>query len=114
MKRRELLGASVAAALASKITLAQEPSPRPILVIGATARSAPELLKQALAQGRRVTALARSPEKIKVSGPGLTAVKGDVYDIDSLTAAMTGEEAVVSLVGPRVTDHSQEIGFIDL
>ena len=113
MNRREVLGVSIAAALASSRVLAQS-SPRPILVIGATARSAPELLEQALAQGHRVTALARSPEKIAVSGPGLTAVKGDVYDIDSLAAAMTGEEAVVSLVGPRVTDHSKEIGFIDL
>jgi putative NADH-flavin reductase len=113
MNRREVLGVSMAVALASNRVLAQS-SPRPILVIGATARSGPELLKQALAQGRRVTALARSPEKITVSGPGLTAVKGDVYDIDSLAAAMTGEEAVVSLVGPRVTDHTKEIGFIDL
>lgn len=100
-------------ALAANTAIAQS-ALRPILVIGATARSAPELLRQALAEGRRVTALARSPERIAVSGPGLTAVQGDVYDIDSLTAAMTGEEAVVSLIGPRVTDHSQEIGFIDL
>jgi putative NADH-flavin reductase len=113
MNRREILGYSMATVLASKIALA-EPSQRPILVIGATARSAPELLKQALAQGRRVTALARRPEKIAVSGKGLTAVKGDVYDVESLAAAMTGEEAVVSLIGPRVADHSKEIGFVDL
>ncbi len=113
MNRREILGFSIATAFAANIAGAAS-SPRSILVIGATARSAPELLERALAQGRRVTALARSPERIAVSGPGLTAVKGDVYDIDSLTAAMTGEEAVVSLVGPRVTDHSKEIGFVDL
>ena len=113
MNRRDLLSLSIALPFAADAVVAAS-SPRPILVIGATARSAPELLQQALAQGRRVTALARRPEKIAVKGPGLTAVKGDVYDIDSLAAAMTGEEAVVSLVGPRVTDHSKEIGFVDL
>ncbi len=113
MNRRELLGSSMAAALMGKTALAEQ-ALRPILVIGATARSAPELLEQALGQGRRVTALARNPDKIVVSGAGLTAVKGDVYDVESLASAMTGEEAVVSLIGPRVTDHSKEIGFIDL
>ena len=45
---------------------------------------------------------------------GLVAVRGDVYDVDSLAAAMTGDEAVVSLVGPRIADHSKEVGFVDL
>ena len=90
-------------------------APPPILVIAATARSAPEILSQALSQGRRVTALARNPDKIEVSAhPNLKVVRGDVYDIASLAAAMSGAEAVISLIGPRVIDHSKEIGFVDL
>lgn len=113
MNRREVLRFSLLAAVATRSAVAKT-SAQPILVIGATARSAPDLLEQALAQGRRVTALARSPERIAVSGPGLTAIKGDVYDVESLAAAMTGEEAVVSLIGPRIADHTREIGFVDL
>jgi putative NADH-flavin reductase len=113
MNRREMLQHVIVATLAARTGVAQS-SLRPILVIGATARSAPELLEQALAEGRRVTALARSPERIAVKGPGLTPVKGDVYDVETLAAAMTGAEVVVSLIGPRIADHSQEIGFVDL
>ena len=113
MNRREVVGYSLLAALAAGIPRARA-SNQPILVIGATARSAPDLLEQALAQGRRVTALARTPGKVAVSGAGLTAVKGDVYDVESLAAAMTGDEAVVSLIGPRIADHTREIGFVDL
>ncbi len=113
MNRREIISYAIASAFAANTALADS-SLRPVLVIGATARSAPELLTQALAQGRRVVALARSPQKITVRGPGLTTVKGDVYDVETLATAMTGEEAVVSLIGPRIADHSKEIGFIDL
>ena len=113
MNRREVIGYSVFAAVVGGRAIARS-SGQPILVVGATARSAPDLLKQAVAQGRRVTALARRPEQISVSGAGLTAVRGDVYDVHSLAAAMTGEEAVVSLIGPRIADHSREIGFVDL
>lgn len=122
MNRRDAIGlgltAAATAALAPTAAAGDanaDENAVPILVIGATARSAPEILAQALAQGRRVTALARSPERIEVTGhPKLKVVKGDVYDIGSLAAAMTGAEAVISLVGPRVVDHSKEIGFVDV
>ena len=90
----------------------------PILIIGGTARTAPEIIKQALAQGRHVTALARRPEEIKISDPRLKAVKGDAYDVDSLAAAMTGKEVVISLIGPRsevdLKSADGEIGYVDI
>lgn len=80
-----------------------------------TARSAPEILAQGLAEGRKVTALARNPDRIEAAPhPNLRIVRGDVYDLESLAAAMTGAESVISLVGPRVVDHSKEIGFVDV
>jgi putative NADH-flavin reductase len=118
MNRRDAitLGLTAAATVPiARTAAAGDVGPAPILVVGATARSAPEILAQALAQGRSVTALARSPDRIEVAGhPKLKVVKGDVYDIGSLAAAMTGTEAVISLVGPRVVDHSKEIGFVDV
>lgn len=86
---------------------------QPIVVIGATARSAPEIITQALDQGRRVTGLARSPEKIEIQHPNFTAVKGDIYDVDSLSAALQGDEVVVSLVGPSYTP-GKEVTSVDL
>jgi putative NADH-flavin reductase len=86
---------------------------RPILVIGATAHSAPEILKQALEQGRKVIAFARSPERIEIKDSKLKVVKGDAYDLDSMAAAMTGKETVISLIGPAV-DPTKEVGFVDL
>jgi putative NADH-flavin reductase len=86
---------------------------RPILVIAATARTAPEILLQGLAQGRRVSALARHPENITVHDPRLKIFKGDVYDVESLAAAMTGSETVISLIGPKL-DLVHEPGYVDI
>lgn len=85
----------------------------PILVVGATARSAPEIIEQGLAEGRRVTGLARSPERLEISHPNFTAVKGDVYEVETLAAAMTGDEVVVSLVGLSYVP-GKEITSVDL
>jgi putative NADH-flavin reductase len=94
---------------------AASPALAPVLVIGATARSAPEILSQALAQGRRVVALARNPERVAApSNPNLRVLRGDAYDLSSLTAAMSGTEAVISLIGPRIVDHTKEVGFVDI
>jgi putative NADH-flavin reductase len=117
MNRRDALGlaAGTAATAMMASTSSAEAALAPILVIAATARSAPEILAQGLAEGRKVTALARSPEKIEATPhPNLKIVKGDVYDVASLAAAMTGAESVISLVGPRVVDHSKEVGFVDV
>ncbi len=84
-----------------------------VLIIGATSRSAAELIPQALARGYQVTALARRPEAVEIEHERLTVVKGDVYDVESLTAAMRGDEVVISMVGPRV-DPMKEVEFMDL
>ncbi len=118
MDRRAALGLISAALAASGSAAGGDAAPtpgkpRPILVIAATARTAPEILSQALAQGRRVTALARHPEGIEIRDPRLTILQGDVYDLQSVAAAMTGTEAVISLIGPKVT-LGQEMGYVDL
>ncbi len=86
---------------------------KPILVIGATARSAPQIMLQALDQGRRVTGLARSPERIEINHANFMAVEGDVYDVDSLANAMRGDEVVISLVGPSYVP-GKEVTSVDL
>ncbi|MDX2222875.1 MAG: NAD(P)H-binding protein [Rhodospirillaceae bacterium] len=108
-RRAVLAAAAAATALAARARAATTP----VAVIGATAQSAPEILRQALAQGRRVTAVARRPEAVTISHANLTIMGGDVRDPDSLEAALTGDEVVISLVGPRV-DPRVEIQAMDL
>jgi putative NADH-flavin reductase len=111
MDRRGILGAALA--LASMGPARADDQLSPIFVVGATARMAPEIMQQALDQGRRVTGFARSPEKISITHKNFTTVKGDVYDMAALTNALKGDEVVISLVGPRV-ERGVEPGYIDL
>jgi nucleoside-diphosphate-sugar epimerase len=76
--------------------------PPAIVVIGATAKSSGEIMRQALDAGYRVTGVARRPGDITLTHPNLRIVAGDVYDPASLEAAMTGREVVISMVGPRL------------
>jgi uncharacterized protein YbjT (DUF2867 family) len=85
---------------------AADPAVPGIVVIGATAKSSTEIIRQALAAGYTVTGIARRPEDVTLKDPHLQVLKGDVYDLASLEAAMTGTEVVVSMVGPRVDPTS--------
>lgn len=93
-----------------------EPSGIKILVIGATAKTANELIPQALWRGHEVIAFARRPYRVRhAPHKRLTIVKGDVYDEASIEAALSGDgsEVVISLYGPRI-DPSMEIPETDL
>ncbi len=81
-----------------------EPSGVTVVVIGGTARTANDLIPQALWRGHEVVALARRPYRVRyASHPRLTVVKGDVYDKASIEAALSGDgsEVVISLYGGR-------------
>ena len=84
-----------------------------IVVIGATAKTADALIPLALSRGHTVIGLARRPDAVSMSHERLTVVAGDVYDRASLAAAMSGDEVVVSLYGPRV-DMTKEVAETDL
>jgi putative NADH-flavin reductase len=85
----------------------------PIVVIGATARTAEQFIPLALERGHRVIGLARRPEAVTLEHERFTVVKGDVYDTASLEAALSGTEIVVSLFGPRIT-MADEVPVMDL
>jgi putative NADH-flavin reductase len=71
-----------------------------IAVFGATGRTGQHLLDQALERGHKVTAFARSPEKIKITSPRLEVVQGDVQNPDQVEQAVKGADAVISVLGP--------------
>jgi putative NADH-flavin reductase len=90
---------AITALLASILCFAAPDPPaadKRVVLIGATAKSAPAFIRQALATGYAVVGIARRPELVKSDDPHFTVVKGDVYDEKSIEAALTGSEAVVS------------------
>ena len=93
---------------------AVEPTGLRLVVIGATARSANELLPQALAAGHEVIGITRRPEAVEFHHERLTILKGDVRDQASIEAALTGNEFVVSLIGwvvQRDEDAPDQLGL---
>jgi uncharacterized protein YbjT (DUF2867 family) len=72
-----------------------------VLVIGATGNLGGEVMRQALAAGHEVTALARNPAAIETEGDSLRVTHGDVRDPDSVERAVEGQDAVISCVGTK-------------
>jgi putative NADH-flavin reductase len=70
-----------------------------IAVIGATGRTGRHVVEQALARGHEVMAIARTPENVGVTHDGLALQSADVRDLDAMTGAIGGAEAVVSALG---------------
>ena len=72
-----------------------------LFVLGATGHTGTQILDLALAHSHAVTAFTRSPEKITRQHPMLSVVRGDPHNMDQLTNAMQGHDAVLSALGVR-------------
>jgi uncharacterized protein YbjT (DUF2867 family) len=72
-----------------------------LTVLGAAGATGIPLVEQALAAGHRITALARSPDKLTITSPSLLVVQGDATDRAALSQAMKGAGAVISVLGAR-------------
>ena len=70
-----------------------------VIVFGATGKTGQHVLRAALAQGHEVTAFGRSVDRIDINDPALETHKGDVFDTDSVSAAMAGHDAVIVCLG---------------
>jgi len=69
-----------------------------IALFGATGRVGARVLEYALAEGHRVTALARDPAKVPARSE-LTVIQGDVLDLDAVRRTIRGADAVISTLG---------------
>jgi putative NADH-flavin reductase len=107
-------GASLMDSKALRAHEPDEPSGIKVVIIGATARTANYMIPQALWRGHEVVAVARRPQRVRHKPhPRLTIVKADVYDQASIEAALSGDEVVISVYGPRV-DPTVEVPETDL
>ncbi len=66
-----------------------------IAVLGASGRAGSEIVKELVARGHEVIAIARKPEAIPAL-PGVTARAGDASDPAALAALIRGADAVIS------------------
>src|SRR5258708_8909189 len=70
-----------------------------VAVVGATGSTGQPVSAEALARGADVIAVARHPEPLPQSGPGMIGAAADVLDRAALAGALAGADAVVSAVG---------------
>jgi uncharacterized protein len=70
-----------------------------VVVYGATGNAGKEIVKELLARGHQVTAVARNPDSLKAS-PGLTVKTDDLSNVDAIAAIIQGADAVVTAYAP--------------
>jgi len=72
-----------------------------IIIFGATGGTGRELVSQALQRGHDVSAFARTPGKLTVVDSRLRVVQGDIQRAETIRAAISGHDAVLSALGTR-------------
>jgi putative NADH-flavin reductase len=73
-----------------------------LVVLGATGATGLEIVRQAIERGHSVTALVRSPERLKPFRDRITVTQGDLLNSADLERVVKGHDAVLSGFGPRV------------
>jgi uncharacterized protein YbjT (DUF2867 family) len=69
----------------------------PVLVVGATGSLGSEVVDELLARGKSVRALVRpTTDASRLESRGVQIARGDMLDVGSLVAAMTGADAVIT------------------
>ncbi len=81
-----------------------------IIIFGATGRTGLPLMTQALAAGHEVTAFVRNPNKIQIGHAKLRIVRGDLDDAVGIEAAIAGQDAVLSALGPIPAGRKDVMG----
>jgi putative NADH-flavin reductase len=76
-------------------------------LFGATGATGKQLVEKALAAGNQMVAFARNPSKISTSHEHLTIVQGELSDTLAIEHAISGADAVISVLGPRPGEDRQ-------
>jgi uncharacterized protein len=83
-----------------------------VVVYGATGNAGSEIVKELLARGHKVTAVARKVSSLKAE-PGLTAKTDDLSSVDAIVATIKGADAVVSAYAPPPEDTDAVLGVTE-
>ena len=75
-----------------------------IALLGATGMAGGFILREALAQGYDVRALARSPQKLDALKERIAVIEGNALDPEALATLLEGSDVVVSALGPVRAD----------
>ncbi len=73
-----------------------------LVVLGATGGTGLEIVRQAIERGHSVTALVRSPDRLKPFRDRIAIEQGDLLNSAELEKVIQGHDAVLSGFGPRV------------
>lgn len=71
-----------------------------IVIFGASGGTGIKIVERALAAGHIVRAFVRSPSKMNIQQANLMVFQGDVMDAAAVEKAVSGQEAVISALGP--------------
>ena len=85
-----------------------------IIIFGATGTIGRHLIEQGLDEGHRITAFARTPEKLFLEHPNLSRITGDVLSRDSVTAAIPGHDAVIVVLGAGIRGNVRSKGTLNI
>jgi putative NADH-flavin reductase len=77
-----------------------------IIILGATGPTGRILVDMASKEGHHVTALVRDKSKLPALNEKLLVKETDILDESALSAALTGQDAVLSALGPGRNLHS--------
>ena len=70
-----------------------------IAVLGASGGIGQQVVKIALSNGHKVTAILRTPSKLRIVHTNLKIVKGDVFKPETLEEHIKNKDAVISAIG---------------
>jgi len=80
-----------------------------IAVFGATGNIGQRIIWEAMAREHQVTAILRDPSRLQQRQPQLRVVAGDVLNPARVAAAVAGQDAIVSAVGPDPDDGDPQM-----
>jgi putative NADH-flavin reductase len=84
-----------------------------LVVLGATGGTGLELVKQGLGRGHAVTAMVRSPDRLKEFQYRIGVRQGDLLNSASLEQVIQGHDAVLSGFGPRVPVSKEDSNLLE-
>jgi putative NADH-flavin reductase len=70
-----------------------------IVLFGASGLTGNEILKQAIDNGHKVTAIVRNPNSIEIKHPNLTIKEGDILKLQSFEEIIKDSDVVIRAVG---------------